>query len=252
MRKTVFLSLIAILLLPACAFHSYLQVYETKPTQPIHLAGNDYVFENDTLRISYNFWGEGGFLNFTVYNKLNTPLYIDWKKSSFIRNGKTVEYWPDNHQFFVVGASNAVSNDSVAKRIFSVRPDKEQITRIEPKQTFTPAYKQPLYTTRGTLLNTNRNYQVVYGKDHNGEEVKSKLYMAEYDSSNNVFNFRNVLAMSTSPKFEGKFYADNGFYVSKIYEMDKTAFSTNYQQPGNFIIDLYPTNTIEHRKHFGD
>ena len=56
---------------------------------------NNLVFENDTIRISYNFWGKNGLAGFDVYNKLNIPIYLDWKKSAFIPNDKMMSYWQD-------------------------------------------------------------------------------------------------------------------------------------------------------------
>jgi hypothetical protein len=34
-------------------------------------------------------------MSFYFYNKLNKPIYIDWKNSSFIYNGNKLDYWID-------------------------------------------------------------------------------------------------------------------------------------------------------------
>jgi hypothetical protein len=54
-----------------------------------------FVFENDSIKITYNFWAKNGAMAFDFYNKLNIPLYFDWKKSAFIPNDKMVSYWQD-------------------------------------------------------------------------------------------------------------------------------------------------------------
>ena len=79
------------------------------------LSGNDitqndqkeFVGENDSLKIVYNFNGYNCPVNITVYNKSAKPLYINWKKSAVISNGKATSYYsPD---FKVNGTINGYS-----------------------------------------------------------------------------------------------------------------------------------------------
>ena len=58
---------------------SSVQVYETKSTNTSVENGLS-VYENDSLKITYSFWAENGLITFAIYNKLNVPLYVDWKK----------------------------------------------------------------------------------------------------------------------------------------------------------------------------
>ena len=91
------LSLIVItLVLSGCA-KKYIQVFETKSTNTEKQA-DFFVYETDTLKITYSFWAEKGVLSFAVYNKLDQPIYIDWKKSSFIDNSNKLNYWVDEER----------------------------------------------------------------------------------------------------------------------------------------------------------
>ena len=74
---------VTILFFSSCSL-KLTHLYETKPLSST--SNKDNTFENDTLKIIYSFWSEGGVFSFSVYNKLSIPLYIDWKKSSFIKN----------------------------------------------------------------------------------------------------------------------------------------------------------------------
>lgn len=73
---------------------SYVQVFETSGTN-INIENEFFVFENDTLKITYSFWTQKGLMNFTIFNKLDKPLYIDWRKSSYIDNSVKLNYWID-------------------------------------------------------------------------------------------------------------------------------------------------------------
>jgi hypothetical protein len=51
----------------------------------------DYL--NDDLRLTYNFWANGGALKFTIENLTDQPIYIDWEHSNFIFNGYSHDYF---------------------------------------------------------------------------------------------------------------------------------------------------------------
>ena len=53
---------------------------------------NEFVSETDSLKIIYNFYGEGPSIHITVQNKLNSPLYVNWQKSALITNNNAVSY----------------------------------------------------------------------------------------------------------------------------------------------------------------
>lgn len=56
---------------------------------------NEFVFENDSLRLVYNFCGKDAPVNITIQNKLPVPIYIDWLRSALIVNDRTVSYSPN-------------------------------------------------------------------------------------------------------------------------------------------------------------
>ena len=86
-----FLVIITVLLISCSPKLAHL--YETKAMS--NLPNKENSFENDTVRIAYSFWSENGSYSFSVYNKLNVPLYIDWKKSSLVKNNDKLNYWSD-------------------------------------------------------------------------------------------------------------------------------------------------------------
>src|SRR5690554_6931785 len=86
-----------LLLIFACSLvgcRSFVQVFETKAAN-LETVDETYVFESDSLKITYNLWKEKGLMKFEIYNKLNVPLYIDWRKSSYIDNDVKLNYWED-------------------------------------------------------------------------------------------------------------------------------------------------------------
>lgn len=51
--------------------------------------------ENDTIRLVYAFWDENGRMGVFIHNKSDKPLYIDWKKCSFLVEDEKNDYWQD-------------------------------------------------------------------------------------------------------------------------------------------------------------
>ena len=80
MKRAIIFSIIIIFIF-GCK--TYVQVFDTNSTNAI-IENDFYVYENDTIKITYAFWHEQGLMTLGIYNKLKIPLYIDWKKSSYI------------------------------------------------------------------------------------------------------------------------------------------------------------------------
>ncbi len=70
----------------------------------------DFVQENDTVRISYRFWGENAPVTITIYNKLDEPLYVDWGRSALIIDDVATTYDPKVAS--VRGESSSVASGS--------------------------------------------------------------------------------------------------------------------------------------------
>ncbi|MVN90707.1 hypothetical protein [Mucilaginibacter aquatilis] len=51
-------------------------------------------FENDSVKISYSFYGPNAPVSIKVYNKLDKPIYVDWQRSALIIGDKAISYTP--------------------------------------------------------------------------------------------------------------------------------------------------------------
>jgi len=235
MKKTL-ISCLRALLFSTCIFifcyDTNVQVFETKTTNT-KLIQNQYVFENDTLKISYNLWKEHGLMAFNVYNKLSIPIYIDWKNSAFIVNSKKLDFGPDIE---------------------------ERITSLPPKAELT--------NSRFVLIPSNIQYIPVQGYDTKtvpstyNPKNSTVLFETEFSYNDSPLKFRNFLVVATSEKFEKEFYIDNEFYVSKSTVMRNrnfcgqtinsnppapNAFEYPYKiKTGFYLLNVPEINTISH------
>lgn len=186
----------------------------TISSDSVPLKNSEFVFENDTLKVTYNFWAENGIMRFDIYNKTNEPLFFDWKNSAFIPNNQMVSYWQDATN--TVGTSTSASSWLYAgvKNSYGVSKSvhQERIAIIPPHS-----------------LITQKDFRLVksYAKVPNS---------GNYTEENTFLNFRNYLTLSTNEKFEGKITTlDNKFFVSGI-KFIKYSKRESYKSPNSFVV----------------
>lgn len=186
------LFILCVMLLSSCMTSKVLFVESTSTT----LKENMYSFENDSIRISYNFWSEDGSMSFIIYNKLNIPIYIDWKKSAFIPNEKMISYWQDE--------TNTVSSYSGSNRVaygvnYTNGRSKSKSIKEERIDMITPHAFISKYS-----------FKIL---------PKPKLPATDqiFDIHSTPLNFRNYIAVSTTEQFDKNvFYVDNDFYIHEV------------------------------------
>lgn len=194
--------------------------------------GKHYFFENDTIKIVYDFWNRQGVMGFTITNKLKAPLYIDWKKSSFLLGSNKLDYWRDVEYGVNTGVYGQYSLSNVKGYTgITVMAKPERISFIPPGSKMNCA----MYT----LIPANYipdEQNVLLGAD--GEWA--------YDSYSSVLKFSNFLTYSTKENFEKESYIHNHFFVSKmtktfrseIKKLSPNGTTPKYYRPTRFFIFL--------------
>jgi hypothetical protein len=85
---------LVLLLFPLCVACNRYQYSTISSSQLDKNDINELVFENDSLKLVYNFMGPDLGPNIFIENKLMEPVYIDWRESALIVNGRTYSYSP--------------------------------------------------------------------------------------------------------------------------------------------------------------
>lgn len=229
-------SIILILSLQSCRY-----------VQVVTLAGNNsmleknLVFENDSVKIIYDIWAHQGILSFSIYNKMNRPLYIDWKKCSYIlNNSKKLDYFVDFEKseqlsyyqgYLYRGLFGGIGSSSVGVGT-QTTVKSEKITFIPPKS-YIVSSKFKLTTGQFELLNPMIEEVPNSWKPNSKKPTKIKRldFTNQEDSPE---KFRNFLTFSTSEKFESEFYVENSFWVSQIFEMKRKQFLGSNRDGGTY------------------
>ncbi len=111
-------SILAILFLTiSCSSTTYYyQLYKTS-SNDLKEKDDNLVFENEDLKVTYNFWGKFGNGNFYVFNKTDQNIFIDKRLSHLIRNGSAETYFQNR----VYTNSEASSSSVTTNRSSSIR-----------------------------------------------------------------------------------------------------------------------------------
>jgi hypothetical protein len=119
--KRVMIILMDVVFLASCSSTTFYQLYTTKSTD-VQSDENKMTFENDDVRVIYNFWDNCGTSSFVVLNKTNSDVFVDLSKSHLIVNGIATTYFQNrtftessralfNNGFsFGYGSLNKISN----------------------------------------------------------------------------------------------------------------------------------------------
>jgi hypothetical protein len=187
---------------------------------------NDFVIENDTLKVTYRFSGDKRPVNITIYNKTNEPLEIDWRKSALILNEQAKSYYSPN--LYVNGN---IEQDTGRRYIFGDRSFLANVTADvyvnEPYQFIPP--KSSISKIPATLpvysleLPSDQLKKATYDS---GSQYSIKYKKIEYGPDKSPFSFRSYLSFNYGGDQKKEFSLDHRFYVSEIW------------QTGNYPLDF--------------
>ncbi len=215
----------------------YYQVMETSSTNTT-VENNAFVFENSEIKITYNFWEDGGVMNFILSNKTDSSIFIDWNKSHMIFNDISYEYWNDAEESeafytsysttssssFVDALSNfklrntygnSISTTSQGKKsgvISSSKYKPKKILHIPPKSGILVS---KFSLTKDPFFNCDFNMSKL-----NGKSPKSK----SFQKNDSPLKFRNYLTYSNNETFLKTRTIDNEFYISQALFMKENVF----------------------------
>jgi hypothetical protein len=176
-----------------------------------------FIFENDTMRIQYRFDGFYCPVKIEIFNKLTSPLYVDWAKSSVILNGSSRSLWKDESEIELVTngldlkeGKSTFSTDAISK---GTMKRKEQISYIPPNSYI--AKTPPTISPFAFYIPKNSIKEYVDFNNRIDNRIRKQY---SFKSENSPFNFRLHLVLSTSDTFSNPIYFDNYFWAEGLAE----------------------------------
>lgn len=217
--KNLLLAFTAVLVLSACSHHVQVLTVNADFAQQDTLLR----YSNDTFEIVYNTYGENGQLSFIVFNKSDVPLYIDWKRSAFIRGTQKQDYWSSDISVSTVTTAdyNILWLSAYSQRRYyteGVLTQQEQITFIPPRTAITMSKFR-----RSPAINPKDVQEKVVRKSYK-KRGTTKVHEVAFTKENSPVSFRNFLTLSLKHDFSEEFYVDHQFWVSQSIKMAKKQY----------------------------
>ncbi|MBS7564444.1 hypothetical protein KHS38_08495 [Mucilaginibacter sp. Bleaf8] len=212
-----------------------------------------FYFENDSVKISYSFYGNNAPISIKVYNKLDKPLYVDWQRSAAIVGNEAYSYASDKVN--INGNINALTyNDNNWNRraafgaLNLTSGSLNAVAELPKNITFLPPHAQianvPLNLTQGTLhvpeSSLHKEKVKLFG---DVGDVQANVKTADFTKENSPLLFKSYLTLYTQNGSEVKPVAfQHEFYVSKVVSTQtEPGFFPQYQvQRGDFFFNNSP------------
>lgn len=71
----------------SCSTPQYLQVYDVMPGEGVELRDGYPVYDDGTMAVAYDFWGNGGQAGCLITNNGEENIYVDLAETFFVKNG---------------------------------------------------------------------------------------------------------------------------------------------------------------------
>jgi len=216
MQKIIPLSTI-IILFASCNRYQYATISSTGTTLNDQ---QEFVLENDTLRLQYNFNGLNAPINMTIQNKLQVPISIDWQRSALIVNDKAISYVPSTVQiqggFSGSGYSTAINRGS---GVTSTSGSLRATASVPELQAFVPplAYviKTPMGVTNKFLENVpDSAYHKLKYVQPGGDMILFKK--AQFTEMTSPLRFKSYLTVVVGEEKAHPVVYEQSFYVSEL------------------------------------
>lgn len=216
MKKNLLqLALITGLAASLSSCHMAYQVFTVSPEADTKVDSN-LVFTNEDIEIGYNFWSNGGTMDYYVFNKTDRPIYLNWDRSHFIINDCSRDYYGklsniEYNNFKILKKTKrkvTYSGTTQVSTQYSTRP--KNVVEIPPMS--------KVLSSDFDFVNDVFNHK----KLKLGLKSKRTLNM---DSANAApVRFRNYLTYSYTNNFTNAKVIDNHFAVSAITSLTASKF----------------------------
>lgn len=96
----------------SCSTPKYLQVYDVMPGDGVELRDGYPVYDDGTMAVAYDFWGEGGQAGCLITNNGEENIYVDLAETFFVKNGLSDPCYKE--RTYTVTSASTVETNAVA------------------------------------------------------------------------------------------------------------------------------------------
>lgn len=218
------LLLLTAFLFTNCTRYQYITLSAKEMTQNEQ---QEFVTENDSVKITYNFNGFYCPVKITVQNKSASPIYINWKKSALIASGKAISYYSPSYALNGSISGYSIQWNNTASQSASVNAaitGSEGIEFIPPHAYIT---KKPAEVQDNLFEITADSSFIKAALVEDG--IRYNYRMKKFTEENSPLVFRSYLTILSGDILKDT-SIENTFYIKELKQA--------YSSPQNFIPGL--------------
>jgi hypothetical protein len=238
--RCLILSLLIVLVFGSCSSYEYLTL--SSPQIPKN-DKKEFSWENDTMKLVYNFHGEGGPMSVTIYNKTEKPLFVNWKKSALIRDGHSTSLFNSSVQVTGELSTTAIPlRSKVATASYSSLSasfDLPQGMELIP-----PAsdIKKGLFAVQDEAVLNAQNKDTAHSeKITDAYGVVARFKRFSFEEAQSPLQFRSYLTFVLGNDNSPEFSVQHSFYAKEVLlSSDDPEYFSLYRQGGDNLYIKQP------------
>ena len=203
---------ILMIAISSCTNYQYLTLDANQTTKN---EKKEIVWENDSVRLVYNFNGRWGQMNIMAYNKSNEHVFINWKKSAIVIGDRSISLYDPNVK--ISGESvDFKLNRSVSWGLTEANFTLPEGSDFMPPKTYITKQNISLLQTI-PVLPALSNSLPAQKTTYEGTNVKFRT--TKYDQASSPFVFKLYLTFGIG-KQNKEFSVEHLFYVSEAVQSE--------------------------------
>jgi hypothetical protein len=204
---------------------------------------NEFVVENDSLELSYNFNGKDGPVKIMIRNKLQQPIYVDWKRSALIINDRAVSFAPGK---VPIEGSIATANYAWSKEWSSSYSRLSATAQLPTETAFIPP---GTYVSQQLIGITNQALEQLPDSIFSKKNIPAigdsyaAIKQAFFTAESSPLVFKSYITMLIGDTLPKPVIYQHNFYVSELIKMTDTPELLNGDKRGDrFYVVGGPVN----------
>lgn len=245
--KKLLVILLFTILLSSCASTYYYSTISTNDNQMLKMQNGDFLAEDDTISILYSFNGYDVPIWISVYNKLDKPLLIDWKKSFLIIDDLATSYSKSGGSFEGFSRSYGSTYHTSSGWSFS---ESSGITRgnidLPDDVAFIPPRTKVEY--EGMRIENIDYKKMLAAEDYDQAYINDKrnqpksVQSVDFEIDNSPLRFRSYLTLYPENAPEKAFIYDQAFFISNVIKTKSKpeSLSPRFSKRGDITFKIEP------------
>ncbi len=218
---------------PASSLTNYQVVSVKSPS--LEKKDKGLVYKKDNVTLNYNLWGSQGNLKYQIVNQSNEIMYVDLKRSFFIKDSNAYSYHPNQTtqtkpSLYLNPDKERQQDDTLIVQGLYPSVDRlnegSEKTDLSSKETIMVPPK-----SKKTILSFKVKQDIFEFCDLKRDVSRADTAVKNFSMGNTPMTFENYLVYSFDKNFENTSKIRNKFWVEKLTNLDSYNFVVETEKP---------------------